>query len=258
VPTDSMATARFDHAALIVAGQVLAAGGRTALDGSVTATAELYDAKAGTWSPTSALTVPRAGAGAITLKDGRGLIVGGDSFAGGKANYLASAEVFDHKNKVFVGVGDMTTPRFHPAALRHPTGVAVFIGGAPSPGSAVATMEIFEPSKGTFAEAGNMTEPREGEALVYLKDGRLLITGGRIDDGQITELAEVCNLTTRTCRPVPSLIEPRADHTATLMPDGAVLLVGGTTVINGETVSASSSSRLYLPSRMEASPSPQS
>jgi hypothetical protein len=151
----------------------------------------------------------------------------------------------------------MTTPRFNPVVLTHPSGVALFIGGAETPTSTVATMEIFDPGKGTFTEAGNMTQPREGEAIAVLSDGRLLITGGRTAEGVMTETAEICDLTTRTCKPVPSLPEPRADHTATRLPDGAVILVGGSTVGEGGTAWAAASCRIFLPWQL-ATPGPTS
>ena len=215
--TDSMSTARFDHSVVIVSGLVLVAGGRLGPGGMATQTAELYDATAGKFSLTNPMVEPRAGAGAITLKDGRALFAGGDTSAGGKSTYVASAEIFVPKTRTFVKTSDMTTPRFHPAVLTSPSGLPVFVGGDAAPGSTVATLELFDTSKLKFAEAGNMTEPREGEGLVLLKDGRLLITGGRIGDGSTTALSEICDLTSRTCKPIPNLPEGRADHTATLV-----------------------------------------
>ena len=255
---DSMSTARFDHSTVIVAGLVLVAGGRLAPGGATTQTAELFDFSTAKFSMANPMVEPRAGAGAITLKDGRALFAGGDTFAGGKSTYVATAEIFVPKTRTFVKTSDMTTPRYHPAVVTNPSGLPLFIGGATVPGSTVATLELFDTSKLKFAEAGNMTQPREGEGLVLLKDGRLLITGGRIGDGSTSALAEICDLTTRTCKPIPNLPEARADHTATLLPDGAVLLVGGTTVGPQGTSSASASVRLVMPWLLNPTPAPNS
>ena len=83
----SLSTAATERTAIVLGdGRVLVAGGHVRTgetsDGPgetlAIADAELYDPVAGTWTPTTTLPEPRAGAGAVTLQDGSVLLVGGD------------------------------------------------------------------------------------------------------------------------------------------------------------------------------------
>ena len=93
-PTGSMATARIIHtAALLSDGRVLIAGGYSGSDGSKgLASAELYDPKTGTFSPTGPLATARGVHTATLLPDGRVLIAGGMAQMSGPA--LGSAELY--------------------------------------------------------------------------------------------------------------------------------------------------------------------
>ncbi len=121
-----LGTARTDAAAALLAdGRVLVAGGyfytgntegafttpRGVLAaypsdvllppaGIAMATAELFDPATGTWSSTGALRYARFGAAAVTLTDGRVLVVGSDDGANGQVAKVAdgaydSAEIYD-------------------------------------------------------------------------------------------------------------------------------------------------------------------
>jgi N-acetylneuraminic acid mutarotase len=90
-PTGNLKTARsyFRQAAVLVNGKVLIAGGRT--ESGPTATAELFDPAAMTWSMASNMLMARRGHTMTVMRDGRVLIAGGDP---GNGQLLATAEVY--------------------------------------------------------------------------------------------------------------------------------------------------------------------
>ena len=103
-PTGSMTAARSGHTSTLLSdGRVLIAGGSDfrviaegsaspgyVLSGNVLASAELYDRKTGTFSPTGSMTTARVGQTATLLSDGRVLIAGGT----GTSDTLSSAELY--------------------------------------------------------------------------------------------------------------------------------------------------------------------
>jgi hypothetical protein len=93
-PTNSMTTARFGQTATTLSdGLILLAGGAqgACCEPTTIASAELYDPKSGTFSPTGSMSTPRANDTATLLPDGRVLFAGGE----GEGPILASAELFE-------------------------------------------------------------------------------------------------------------------------------------------------------------------
>jgi hypothetical protein len=98
-PTGSMTTARIGQTAtLLPDGRVLLAGGGNPCSAQscvALASAELYDPKTGTFSPTGSMTTARADGAATLLFDGRVLLAGGMTITGGTTpSALSSAELF--------------------------------------------------------------------------------------------------------------------------------------------------------------------
>ena len=110
--TGSMRTARENQSAtLLPDGRVLIAGGDQGSGGPdqvVLSSAETYDPKSGTFSPTGSLQVPRTNAPAALLKDGQVLIAGG---IGPNTQVLATAELYDPTTGKFSATGSMAAPR---------------------------------------------------------------------------------------------------------------------------------------------------
>jgi hypothetical protein len=255
--TGSMAATRSDATAtLLPDGHVLIAGGDS---GDVSssrplASAELYDPKTGTFSPTGSMTVARALQHAVLLKDGRVLVEGGWAPQGG----TASAELYDPATGKFSPTGSMPEARIYDTTTLLPDGRVLIAGGiSPESGqpSLLVSAELYDPATGSFSSTGSMAYGRHDHTATLLPDGRVLMAGG--DDPYNSDLADSYHAIAETYDPstgkfssTASLATPTADHTATMLTDGRVLIAGGRAPITTPPIIAFA--ELYDPS---ASPS---
>ncbi len=105
--TGPMVTQRLGAVVVLLAdGRVLVAGGRdeqqTGGQVSISATAELFDTRTGTFTQTGSMSVPRFGASASLLGDGRVLLAGGEqSIDADGLHPAASAELYDPSTGTF-------------------------------------------------------------------------------------------------------------------------------------------------------------
>jgi WD40 repeat protein len=234
-PTGSLAFAREMHTAtLLLDGRVLIAGGGDhctpspdkASAGCLSlASAELYDPKTGTFSPTGSMARARLDHTATLLPDGRVLIAGG--YDG--SNPLALAELYDPKTGTFSPTGSMGIDRMFATATLLPDGRVLIAGGSSLLGAnwqVDASAELYDPKTGTFNPTGSMTSALTFHTAAALSDGRVLITGGSTES-QILASAEMYDPKAGTFTVTGSLAFARDLHTATLLPDGRVLIAGG-------------------------------
>ncbi len=145
--TASMLHPRLGHIATRLSdGRVLVAGG---YDDNTSAhsfaTAEIYDANLGTWSATGSMNVPRGGAAATLLPDGRVLVTGGVS-EGIDGPIHASAEVFDPLVGTWTYTFPMALARFRHAAVLMPDGTVMVVGGKDTAtDDALSSAEVYVP-----------------------------------------------------------------------------------------------------------------
>ena len=185
--TGSMSTARTDHAAALLAdGRVLIVGGLDVGNGKGGSlqTAELYDPRTGTFSPTGSMMSARLAPTATRLVNGQILVAGGLQLSGSTGVTLASAELYDPATGAFTPVGSMAGGRAGASATLLADGRVLIAGGADvtiSTNTALASAELYDPQTGLFTLTGSLTAPREGQTATRLADGSVLLVGGAGD-----------------------------------------------------------------------------
>jgi serpin B len=227
-----LSVARYRPAgALLHDGTVLVAGG-TYMDGSVSrdlASAELYDPESGGWTRTGNLQSARTGASAVTLADGRVLVVGGSG--GPDGALLATAEIYDPATGTWTATGSLLRPREALGLTALPDGGALVVGGTTGTGTPIADAEHMDPRSLTWSSAGAMGEAALNPTVVLLGDGRVLVAGGMSganpdSESKATAEAALYDPAAGWSATAP-LPEPRERAAAVTLPDGSILLVGG-------------------------------
>jgi len=170
-------------ATLLVDGRVLVTGGISASENGnnfVLASAEIYDPKTGSFSPTGRLNHAREGHQSFLLTDGKVLIVGGSATSDGHEGKVVApltdcpgAELWNPVTGTFADTGSPINADCTSTAARLKDGRVLAAGGNKAPTGA----EIYDPKSGRFATTGNMLIPRYLSHALILHDGRVLMAG---------------------------------------------------------------------------------
>src|SRR5919112_1527882 len=227
-----MEVARAAHTATrLRGGDTLVAGGFGEGEGAPLASAELYDATAGSFAPIEPLTAPRQSHTATPLPDGRVLITGG---VGPGFALLETAELYDPLTGRFSPTGTMSVPRESHTTTLLPDGQVLVAGGHVGREEDLrlyASAELYNPATGRFARADNMTMPRHKHDAVRLSDGRVLIVGGadEREDPRPFDTAEIYDPDTEAFRRTGNLKRARYKlrGTSVLQENGRVVVAGG-------------------------------
>jgi hypothetical protein len=156
------------NAVALTDGRVLVTGGMSSgqlPDVTVEASAEIYNPATGTFTLTSPMSVPRYKHGIALLKDGRVLIIGGQT-GGSFGPRLSSTEFFDPATSSFSRGPEMKYPRF-----KLIQGVAVLSDGHVLVAGGADQPEMFDPHTERFV-------PVSGPAM----DGYFFSTATVLDD----------------------------------------------------------------------------
>jgi hypothetical protein len=257
--TAPMSGPRFeDFTAVLLPGRkVLVAGGFAGgfVSGiEVLNSAEIYDQKTNTWTPTGSMNVARGEFATVVLNDGRVLVVGGVNFSG----TLASAEIYDPRTGIWTLTGSMSTGRNALALVVLRDGRVLAAGGGIGGETLprLKSAEIFDPHTGQWTPTGPMTVPRSQleSASVRLPDGRVLVPGGFtaydfvLNNGTPVSSSDLYDPRTGTWTGSPpgsmgppgSMSVVRAGHSSiVLRGNRGVLVMGGGPVDNADAATAS-------------------
>ena len=196
--------------------------------------ARIYDPASKTVTPTAqSLVDPQIGV-AVSLRDGRALLIGGLLDATGEKSL--AAEIYDPATAKFSLTGSLKTAREWPNATLLQDGKVLVSGGnAPEDGSQlIGRAEIYDPATGQFTNTGSMLTNRVGNSATLLGDGRVLMVGG--ESGDITTRLKSAEIYDPKTGKFGKTGSARVGHDAPVavrLKDGRVLLVGG----DGETPS---------------------
>lgn len=223
--TGPMGTGKARAASAVAGGKVLVAGGSAFGSGCLPVrSASLYDPATGTFSPAADMAHTRCEARAVTLDDGRVLVVGGIGEG------IGDAELFDPDTGAFMLTGPLATPRAVGFTLTKLDDGRVLLAGGDNFSGPTDALELFDPVTAAFTPAGSMTTPRSMHTATLLQDGRVLLAGGGADLVclPVARSAELFDPTSGLASPLTGTPpSPLWGHVAQLLPDGTVLLAGG-------------------------------
>lgn len=135
---------------------------------------ELWEREGLTWRLAGSRLEPRQDAEAITLSDGRILVVGGWF----EDRLLGTAEVWDPRTDRWSPAGVLSRPRTRFALVALPEGRAAVCGGFLEGSALTNTVELWEPQQGTWSSGPPLGRARAGHRLVSVGPGTFLVVGG--------------------------------------------------------------------------------
>lgn len=224
-------TARSSHTATVLPdGRVLVTGGVDG-GGAILDTGEVFDPRLNTWTtiPNTNFGGPRVNHTATILPNGKVLIAGGQTNAGG--NVLASCALFS--GGAFAACGAMNMARAgHTATALH-NGRVFVAGGYRDPGVGVAgTTELYDLDQNAWFSGPALSQGRCYHTATQMGNQRVLIAGGynAIDFQQSLGFlgsTEIYDPNSGTVTPGPTMSARKMHQTANLRGVGTVNLYGG-------------------------------
>ena len=217
--------------AVLQDGRVLVAGGNDGNCGgggnAIHTSAEIFDPATRQWTPAASMPMPRAVDRAVTLDDGRVLLVGGYDLSGP----LPSAVTYDPLSNTWSTVTSPSEVHGQGSLVKLSDGRVLVAGGQPASFTYTGG-EVFDPGTDTWSATGPMRVARSFHHATLLADGRVLVVGGLSGDTPTTFArirdAEIFDPTTNTWEVATSMQRVHDGFTpgAAPLPDGRVLVLG--------------------------------
>ena len=227
--TDTMSTARYEHAHFLLPnGDLLVAGGLTgdplALE-ETTATAEIYSG--GVWANTTSLLEPRVLGATAALPNGDLLVTGGLRQDSMGQTILGSSEIYSVTTGLWTSSGALVNARSGHTATAVGDGTILVAGGYDNSGSHFDSAELY--SSGHFALAGAINTARFDHVAVALAGNRVLLGAGtNAFTGALASLElYTAGSGWAAASSLASMTTPRLLMTGTLLANGDVVFIGG-------------------------------
>jgi Bacterial Ig-like domain (group 3) len=227
-------------------GEVLVAtganGGPTC--GRFLSSAELYNPATGQWTSTGATLVPREGATAIRLADGRVLLAGGYN---GGTNCTdtdpVDSEIYDPATGQWSFAGNLPHGWMSGAMVLLPDHRVLMVDGWQHGSGGFTDAVAFDPATNQWSEIATPLLTRVSADLTLLPDGDILVAQG---GGQFQ--SEIYDPAANTWSLDATTLDENNPGQTFLLPNGTVLLAGGYNN-NGPTTAT----ELYTPPQAETS-----
>jgi len=186
------------------------------------------DGPGGGWNATNPMPTSRFGAGAVRLRSGKVLVVGGHNGVGD--GFRTEAEIFDPASESWTTTTPLPSAHRLSATLLG-TGEVLVVADDPF-GSVTPTNYLYGEASANWKEAGPPSRVRYSPAVTLLPSGDVLMAGGY--DGHCCSgptgtfnTAELYNRNSNSWTPTAGMAAARISHTATLLTAGKVLVTGG-------------------------------
>ncbi len=217
-------------ATLMVNNRILVAGGKTSTNTALNTTL-IIDTSDGSSTNGSQILLGRFDHSAVTLQDGRVVLIGGSNATvsynntivyepNGNVDYLKK----DEDNNVMFQNGGRTK---HTTNILHDGSILILGGTKTVGGAAIANADILRYGNDKLSNTNKvLATPRTMQASTVLADGKILVTGG-LNDGDLSINSTEIYDTTSGVSAASDLNQERHNHTLTLLPDGRVMVIGG-------------------------------
>ena len=190
---------------------------------------DLFDPVTGNFKEAPSLNTGRFWQRAVTLNDGRILVIGGLNVTSAG---LSSCEIYDPVSNTWEYTGELHGPRVRFTATLLSNGSVIITGGHDGRTKVPTnSCEMYIPAEGKWYKIASMNDARGYHSAVILPDGRLLASGGfsgpKMPDHISSEIFDPDNGTWTLTGPMRL---GKHAHSMILLSNGGIISHGGSSV----------------------------